>query len=188
MLQPPPPSDSYLSIEAIAKDYAIAILNRDEAPGYIGGFSIGGITALETARILIEQGKPPRGVLLLDTVYPRWPMKSPVLFWLLRFFSKLLRLNKAVINGRYLEVMLADPGIITQLLAVQNHKIKPFDYPVVLFISTGMKPIKLWALSKWSDIFSNLTRHPISGSHGDCLQPPHVQFLVKAILAHIKGS
>lgn len=187
MLQPPPPSDCYLSIEAIAKAYAEAILNRNEAPGYIGGFSIGGIMALETARILIEQGKPPTGVLLLDTVYPHWPLKSPVLFWLLRYFSRFFHLNKTVINGRYLEVMFADPGIVTQLLAVQNHKIKPFDYPVVLFISTGMKPIKLWALSKWSDILSNLTRHPISGSHGEIFQPPHLQILANAILTHIKA-
>jgi len=188
MLQPPSPSDSYLTIEAIAKAYAEAILNQNEAPGYIGGFSIGGITALETARILIGLGKPPKGILLLDTVYPRWPLKSPVLFWLLRFFSKLFHLNKTVINGRYLDVMLKDPGIVTQLLAVQSYKIKPFDYPVVLFISTGMKPIKLWALSKWSDIFSNLTRHSISGSHGEIFQPPHLQILVNAILAHIKAS
>ena len=186
MLQPPPPSDNYSSIESIANAYAAAILSRDEAPGYIGGFSIGGITALETARILIEQGKPPKGVFLLDTVYPRWPMKSPALFWLLRFLSKLLRLNKAVINGRYLEILLSDPGIITQLLAVQNHKIKPFAYPAVLFISTGLKPIKLWALSKWSTIFTELKRHPISGSHGEIFQPPHLQVLADAIVSHIK--
>lgn len=188
MLQPPAPSDSYLSIEAIANAYAEAILKRNEAPGYIGGFSIGGITALETARILAEQGKRPRGILLLDTVYPRWPLKSHLLFWLLRSFAKLFRLNKAVINGRYLEVMFADPGIATQLLAIQHHKIKPFEYPVVLFMSAGMKPFNLWTFSKWSNVLGNLTRHPISGSHGGIFQPPHLQNLVNAIRMHIKAS
>ncbi len=189
MLQPPASSEDYLSIESIAKAYAEAILGQDEAPGYIGGFSIGGITALETARILVERGKPPKGVFLLDSVYPRWPMKSPVLFWLLRSLSKFFRLNKTVINGRYLEVMFADPGIVTQLLAVQSYQIKPFSYqPAVLFISTGMKPIKLWALAKWSDIFSVLTLHRISGSHGEIFQPPHLQVLADAIRAHIDAK
>jgi thioesterase domain-containing protein/acyl carrier protein len=191
MLQPPVPSgnsSNHLSIETIAKAYAEAILNRNEAPGYIGGFSIGGITALETARILAEQDKPPRGVLLLDTVFPLWPLKSPALFWLFRSFSKFFHLNKTVINGRYLGVMFADSGITTQLIALQNHKIKPFDYPVGLFITTGMKPFNLWIFSKWSDIFSNLTRHSITGSHGGIFQPPHLQNLVNAILTYIKAT
>lgn len=188
MLQPPAPSDNYLSIEAIANAYAETILNQNEAPGYIGGFSIGGITALETARILVKLGKPPKGVFLLDTAYPRWPLKSPVLFWLLRSFSKFFHLDNTVINGRYLGVMFADPGIVTQLLAIQNHKINPFDYPVVLFISTRIKPIKFWALSKWSDIFCNLTRHSISGSHGEIFQPPHLQILANAIRTYIKNK
>lgn len=186
MLQPPAQSDEYLSIEAIANAYANAILNRNEAPGYIGGFSIGGIVALETARILKEQGKPQRGILLLDTVYPRWPLKSPILFWLLRSVSKLFHLNKTVVNGRYLEVMFADPGITAQLLALQNHTIKSFDDPAVLFISTGMRPLSLWLFSKWSDIFSNLTHYSISGMHGGIFQPPHLQSLVNAIRKHIQ--
>ena len=188
MLQPPTPSDKPLSIEDLAKAYAEAILQQNKAPGFIGGFSIGGIAALETARILAEQGKPPRGVLLLDTAYPRWPLKSPVLFWLLHAFSKCFHLNKAVINGRYLGIMFADPGIATQLLALQNHHIKPYHYPVVLFISTGMQPLNCWVFSKWSKIFSKLTRQTIPGTHGGIFQPPHLQHLVTAIRAHIKTA
>jgi amino acid adenylation domain-containing protein len=190
MLQPPTPDEKYTTIESIAKAYAEVILNQNTEVGYIGGFSIGGIAALETARILIKQGKPPKGILLIDTVYPRWPLKSPVLFWCFRFLSKFFNLNNFVVNGRYLGEMFNDPGIITQLLAWKNHDIKPFDEPVILFISAGMKPIKLWTLSKWSDVFRkhNLIRHSISGSHGEIFLPPHLDVLADAIRYHIKRN
>lgn len=190
MLQPPSPSEKYTTVEAIAQAYAETILNQNAPPGYIGGFSIGGIAALETARILIEQGKPPKGILLIDTVYPRWPLKSPVLFWSFRFLSKFFNLNKFVVNGRYLGEMFNDPGIITQLLAWQNHTIKPFDEPVILFISAGMKPIKQWTLSKWLDVFRkhNLIRHSISGSHGEIFLKPHLDVLAEAISYHIRRN
>ncbi|MGB4498438.1 MAG: amino acid adenylation domain-containing protein, partial [Methylococcaceae bacterium] len=190
MLQPPTPSEKYTTIESIAKAYAEVILNQNTEVGYIGGFSIGGIAALETARILIKQGKPPKGILLIDTVYPRWPLKSPVLFWCFRFLSKFFNLNNFVVNGRYLGEMFNDPGIITQLLAWKNHDIQPFDEPVILFISAGMKPIKLWTLSKWSDVFRkhNLIRHSISGSHGEIFLPPHLDVLADAIRYHIKRN
>lgn len=188
MLQPPSPSEKYITIEAIANAYAEAILSQNAPSGYIGGFSIGGIAALETARILIEKGHPPRGIFLIDTVYPRWPLKSPVLFWFFRFMSKFFNLNKFVVNGRYLGEMFNDPGIMTQLLAWQNHTIKPFDKLVVLFISTGMQPIKLWTLSKWTDVFRkhNLIRQSISGSHGEIFLPPHLNVLADAISYHIR--
>ncbi len=188
MLQPPAPSEKYLTVEDIANAYATAILRDNSEPVYIGGFSIGGIAALETARILIEKGKPPKGILLIDTVYPRWPLKSPVLFWLMRYLSKFFNFNKLVVNGRYLGEMFNDPGIITQLLAWRNHEIKPFDEPAILFISAGMKPIKLWTLSKWTDVFRqhNLIRHSISGSHGEIFLPPHLNVLAKAIRYHIR--
>lgn len=188
MLQPPSPSEKYTTVKAIANAYAEAILNQNAPAGYIGGFSIGGIAALETARILIEKGKPPKGILLIDTVYPRWPLKSPVLFWLMRSLSKIFNLNRFVVNGRYLGEMFNDPGIMTQLLAWQNHKIEPFDNLVVLFISSGMRPIKLWTLSKWTDVFRkyNLIRQPISGSHGEIFLPPHLEVLADAISYHIR--
>jgi thioesterase domain-containing protein len=99
-------------------------------------------------------------------------------------------LNNFVVNGRYLGEMFNDPGIITQLLAWKNHDIQPFDEPVILFISAGMKPIKLWTLSKWSDVFRkhNLIRHSISGSHGEIFLPPHLDVLADAIRYHIKRN
>jgi amino acid adenylation domain-containing protein len=188
MLQPPVPSEKYATVQDIANAYAEAILSETSEPVYIGGFSIGGISALETARILIEKGHPPKGILLIDTVYPRWPLKSPVLFWLFRYLSKFFNFNKLVVNGRYLGEMFNDPGIITQLLAWKNHDIEPFDEPAILFISAGMKPIKLWTLSKWTDVFRqhNLIRHSISGSHGEIFLPPHLEVLQRAIRYHIR--
>jgi syringomycin synthetase protein SyrE len=187
MLQPPLSEEqSYWSIGAIAKAYADAIMERNEGPCYIGGFSIGGVTALETARILTERGKAIEGLLLLDTLFPRWPLKSATLFWLMHSISKFLQLNNVVVNGRNLGVMFADLGITIQLSAIQHYQVKAFNFPTVLFISEGMKPVGFWIFSRWSDAFSNLICHSVPGSHGGIFQQPHLQQLAKALRSYIK--
>ncbi|BCG64088.1 MAG: enterobactin synthetase component F [Methyloprofundus sp.] len=174
------------SISELAAEYAAIILVRNEPPGYIGGFSIGGVTALETARILAENGKPPLGVLLLDTTYPRWPLKSPLIFGALNKTIGLLHLNKLTVNGRRLNIMSSDPGIIIQLNAIQQHTIIPFKGPVALIMSTHMHP-KFWLFSKWFKLYkSNLKHYTVSGFHGSMFQDCNITSLSIAIRQFMK--
>lgn len=181
MLQPSGDLTKQSSISELAEQYAELILIRNEPPGYIGGFSIGGITALETASVLTLRGKPPLGVLLLDTAYPRKTLTSPVLLWLLQAVSKFPLLNKIIINGRRLEVMLSDPGICTQLWALQHHEIKQYDGSVALFISNKMSS-KRYLFSLWSKIFTDdIQKYFVDGLHGGIFQPPFVNKLANTI-------
>jgi amino acid adenylation domain-containing protein len=174
------------SINELATEYAAVILVRNEPPGYIGGFSIGGVTALETARILTEKGKPPLGVLLLDTTYPRWPLKSPLIFGALNKIISLLHLNKLTVNGRRLNIMSSDPGIIIQLNAIQQHTVTPFQGPVALIMSTHMHP-KFWLFSKWFKLYkSDLKHYTVSGFHGSMFQNGNIISLSIAIRQFMK--
>lgn len=174
------------SITDLATEYVKHIIARNEDPGYIGGFSIGGITALETANLLTQQGKPPLGVLLLDTTYPRWPLKSPRLFKLTNDLVKLLHLNKLTVNGRRLNMMLSDHGISIQLNAIQNHSIKPFKGPIGLLSSTHIYP-KRWFFAKWDTLFGKQLQHfTVLGFHGSMFQEKNVDSLSLAIRQFMK--
>lgn len=182
MLQPPETKNNKQSIQSIAQCYADRIMRHSDVPCYISGFSIGGITALETARILVEKGKAPHGIILLDSIYPRWPLQSPLLFKLIKQVVELLNLKKTKINNRRLEVMLSDPGIKAQLFALPEHDIKSAEIPVDLILTKGMWMFHPLFFSTWSRLFRNqLTLHSTHGLHGGIFRTPHLQGLTKII-------
>lgn len=182
MLHPPEIKDEDLSIHAIAQYYADIIARHNDIRCYISGFSIGGITALETARILVEKGSPPLGIILLDSIYPRWPLQSPLLFKFINLAVKLFKLRKTKINNRRLDVMLNDPGIKTQLTALPKHKIQSITLPVDLILTKNMWMFHPLFFSSWSRLFKNLiTQHSVSGLHGEMFQKPHLEELTEII-------
>lgn len=174
------------SITHLATEYAEIILIRNEPPGYIGGFSIGGFAALETARILAERGAPPLGVLLLDTLHPHKILQSPTLFRWFNQLITLLHLNKLTVNGNRLNIMLTDPGITTQLNAITQHEVKPFSGPVALLTSAHIHP-KTWLFSKWYKTYgSKLQHYNVSGFHGGIFQEHNINSLSVAIRQFMK--
>lgn len=182
MLQPSIIDNKHDSINTIAQHYADKIMQHGDDPFYISGFSIGGITALETARILVKQGTPPKGVILLDTIYPRWPIQSPTLFKLLKYLTGFFNLNRTILNNRRLEAMLNDTGIKVQLNGLPKHKIQGVDLPINLVLTKGMWMFQPLFFSSWSRLFNKqLTRHSISGLHGAMFQQPHLQQLIEII-------
>ncbi len=183
MLHPPETQDQTMSIHSIAQLYAASILNHNDAIFYISGFSIGGITALETARILVEKGMPPQRVILLDSIYPRWPLQSPLLFKFIKRIVDFFALNKKTINHRKLGAMLNDPGIKVQLAALPKHKIQTIEsLPVDLVLTQGMWMFRPLLFSTWAKLFKkHLFRHKMSGLHGEMFQQPHLQQLTAII-------
>jgi len=182
MLQPPETRNNKQSIHSIAQCYADLIMRHSDRSCYISGFSIGGITALETARILVEKGRSPYGILLLDTIYPRWPLQSPLLFKFIKHLVGLLNLSNTMINNRRLEVMLNDPGIKAQLFALPEHKIESTELPVDLVLTKGMWMFHPLFFSSWSRLFKKQLRlHSTPGLHGGIFRPPHLQNLTKLI-------
>lgn len=172
------PKENLNSLTELARLYADSILNLNIKEFYLSGFSIGGITALETARILEQRSKPPKALILLDTYYPRWPLQSPYLFKILKKTINLFKLRKTVVNKRRLDVMLNDPGILVQLSALPKHKIQAVNLPVHLVLTRQMWMFDPLVFSSWVRMFkTNLTRHRINGFHGGMFQKPYLNEL-----------
>jgi len=188
MLQPSNRKIPELSIHNIAQSYADSIMQKNSRkPFYIAGFSIGGITALETAKILLEKGTGPKGLILFDSVYPRWPLKSPALFKYIKYTAKALRFDKMIVNNRKLGAMMNDHGIQSQLNALPNHKVQSINLPVDLILTKRMWMFHPIMFSTWKKLFKqNLTHHSVSGLHGEMFQPPHCHDLAAIIKRIIK--
>ena len=182
MLQPSNTKDPEISIHKIAQSYAESIMQDGSTSYYIAGFSIGGITALETARLLMAKGKPPKGLILLDSIYPRWPLQSPTIFKSFKYGAKLFRFNKIMLNNRKLGAMLSDQGIQSQLNALPTHKIQGIEIPVDLIMTKRMWMFHPIIFSTWKKLFKqHLTHHSVGGLHGEMFQHPHCQNLAAII-------
>jgi len=178
----PPNTHKILSIHEIAHYYADSIIQHGNTPYYLSGFSIGGITALETAKILIKKGHSPKGLILFDSIYPRWPLQSPTLFKLIKSTVKTFQLNKMILNNRKLGAMLSDQGMQSQLQALPNHTIQGIEIPVDLILTKRMWMFHPLIFSTWKRLFKkHLSHHSVSGLHGEMFQHPHCQKLASII-------
>ncbi|MDB5849856.1 MAG: hypothetical protein JWP29_3608, partial [Rhodoferax sp.] len=120
MLQPPF-NTTVSCIDDLARLYADAITAHGRMPGYLAGFSVGGIAALETARALQQRGLPVLGLMLVDTTYPASVMGG-TLFWRLSgWLVRRLHVQELSLNGRRLGAMFNDPGLVSQVMALKGY-------------------------------------------------------------------
>jgi thioesterase domain-containing protein len=106
------------SIEEVAQIYVTSLENQYPSQEYIvGGFSMGGLVALEVASILKSKGKSVKALFFIDTFHPEmlkkerdgYQIKKRVLFYLKRFFEENAQNKKAIIKyliGRWISITM----------------------------------------------------------------------------------
>lgn len=182
MLQPPPGQDSFRRIKQLAQMYADAIQVQGQAPGFIAGFSIGGIAALETARLLEQRGAPPRGLILIDTVYPK-AVWGGTFYW--RVFTglvRLLRLQELSINGRRLGAMVNDAGLVAQINAMGGYRAGTFGGTTTLIKTSGLLRWERALFGSWNKLLGErLQQRRVAGLHGSIFHAAQVRDLAMVL-------
>ena len=178
-----------VSISAIAQRYAEAITKQKQEIIYLAGFSIGGVTALETARLLECQGISIRKLLLLDSVFPYWPLRSTWLFKALQWIAYWKPLKKISLNGRFLHNILSDPGIALQIQGLGCHELQAFMGQTVLIPTLGMQYWLPWSFWGWRKLLANLVVAPaLPGLHGAMFRESHLPQLAERIRVEIMSQ
>jgi len=185
ILNPPRVDNGVASIEEIARGYAALIAQHKQHTFYLGGFSIGGITALETARILgLHYNLKPECLILLDSVYPRGLLRSGRLFSLLKILVKSPIFQWLNLDKRRLTAMVNDPAMQTQIAGLAQHRLQPYEGRAVLLSTSAFWPLKRLLFCGWTKIFKDpLEMRKVSGMHGGMFLPLHLPTLSKAIKA-----
>ena len=184
MLQPPV-AEPVKRIVDLAALYADTIQAQGKTPVFIAGFSVGGIAALETARLLKQRGAPVRGLILIDTVYPKavWggTFYWRVFVWLVRS----LRIHDLSINGRRLGAMVHDPGLVGQVMAMGGYRASAFTGSTILIKTAGLSRWDRALFSSWRKLLGpKLVERGIAGLHGSIFESANVGELA-ALLATI---
>jgi amino acid adenylation domain-containing protein len=174
---------------------------QPEGPYFLGGYSFGGLVALEMARRLIEAGQVVGLLALVDT-YPGAPKSASSLlgtFFTLSAEQKVAYVKKRVTRYRKgikrrvdLLSMPRPLKMVREACAVAERNYSPRAYPgkIVLFRASEKA---LRGLDDpqggWSQYATaGLEIHEVDADHGNILNEPQVQHLSAAIRAAMKQA
>ena len=182
MLQPPF-SESIGSIHDLATLYADAIQGHGKRPGFLAGFSVGGVAALETIRLLQQRGFSVRGLFLIDTTYPASRLGGMAFWRFSGWLVKRFRIQELSLNGRRMGAMFNDPGLVSQVMALKGYRPTGFNGPTLLLKSSGLSSWSRWLFRPWRRLMpKHLSEHQIRGLHGSIFESGNVTDLA-AVLA-----
>jgi amino acid adenylation domain-containing protein len=182
MLQPPSASTIAKTVD-LAALYANVVTAKGGGPCYLAGFSVGGLAALETSRLLTASGVEVKALFLVDTIYPS-RLWGGTFFWrLLRRLVDLFHIQDLSMNGRRLGVMLNDPGLFSQVMAVSGYRPSRFEGPTHLIKSAGLATkldgLLFWG---WRRLLGNrLREYRVPGLHGSMFDTNNVDQLGNVI-------
>jgi amino acid adenylation domain-containing protein len=182
MLQPPL-GQPISSVAQLANFYADLIESQGGLPGYVAGFSVGGIAALETACALQDRALPIQGLMLIDTLYPR-AIWGGTLFWRLFVWCvRKLRLGELTLNGRRLDALVNDTALVGQVMAMSGYRARGFEGRTLLIKTSGLARWDWLFFAPWRRLLKNrLSERLITGLHGsifEAKQVPELAALLK---------
>ena len=177
MLQPPM-DQAVGSITELAQLYAMAIAAQGLGPGFVAGFSVGGIAAMETARCMANNGTALRGLVLLDTIYPKAALGGTTAWRILGWLVRNLHVQELSMNGRRLGAMFNDPCLVGQVMALRGYHPTAFEGPTWLIKSSGLMSWERWFFRPWRRLMAeHLTEFKVHGLHGSIFETDNVDEL-----------
>jgi thioesterase domain-containing protein len=199
VLQPPTPPSRHAVVLPRLSDlvdrYVASVRGVQPSGSYrLGGYSTGGLIAIEVARALANSGERVELVALLDASN-RVTSGLSLRFWLaVRRLASGWRLSPRAGEPRYLRLfrsVVTDPGMFGTTTALQDHRPAPYDAsPVVLFQATpeGLTALRV-PTRGWERIVpSGLSIEPVPGDHDSCMQPPNVAVVADKLRAHLADA
>ena len=182
MLQPPSAS-TVVSTKDLAALYHRAVAEQGHSACYLAGFSVGGLAALETAKLLQAAGVDVKGLFLIDTIYPSRLWGGTIFWRLMGWLVKHLHIQDLSMNGRRLGAMLNDPGLVGQVMAVSGYRASAFNGITHLVKSAGLASTwdRLLFLG-WRNLLGRqLLEYKVKGLHGSMFDVHNVEELAKVV-------
>jgi len=178
----PPLGVPVTHMEQLAHFYADLIVLQADVPGFVAGFSVGGIAALETARELQKRKVPLRGLILLDTLYPRCLWGAAAVWrafvWLVRNY----RLGDMTLNGRRLGAVITDVALVGQIAAMAHYRARSFEGPTILVKTRGLAYWDRLFFSPWRRLQQGWLKECVTdGLHGSIFEAEQVSQLARVL-------
>ena len=170
-----------------------------EGPYYLGGYSFGGMVALEMAQRLRAEGHVVGLVVLMDS-FPGKLKSSGSLFqtfltlpldqqW--THFARKVNAFPRSLRRRF--AMMRLPALLKKIragcyAAARTYEPKPYDGPIVLFRASEKGLSSVNQESAWKDLAPQIEIYEVSGHHGNIVDEPQVRLLADEINSRLETA
>jgi thioesterase domain-containing protein len=192
VLQPPDAGGVDHSLRAVIDEYAASLQRcQPSGPYHLGGYSAGGLIALEIGRRLMEAGERVELLAIFDPLFADYG--DLAVFGYRAMKRGIDALNPAITRRsrllRILTAMVRDEALAFHLRALQGHRPAPYPGTIHLFWTRTPFPLRPpRALSRWRAIGGDgLIVHRAPGTHHSFMRPPHVHRLAGTLDAMMDG-
>jgi amino acid adenylation domain-containing protein len=187
-------------IEEMAAHYIREMqIVQSQGPYYIGGYSFGGLVALEMAHQLKARGHAVGLIVLLDTfagevkstgslfrTYLSLPLDQQ---WM--HFARKTRAFRRSLRRRV--AMMRLPATLKKVRAVcasaaRCYKPKPYDGAIVLFRASEKGLSSVNEESVWKGLAPQIEIYEVAGHHGNIVDEPQVQLLAGELKARLETA
>ena len=178
-----------VSIGGLAKQYADHInLASAGGPVHLVGYSIGGLAAFETARILSERNHGIASLTLIDSLDPRWTRLG---FASVAFMHKIPGVVKWLANllgQERLSVLSRDKRLLRHLEIAQGYQ--PDRWPGRLHFILCASSSSLWNHRPvgWQAYASDIDITKVSGTHSSIFQEGRIPSLASSLEVIFSGN
>jgi thioesterase domain-containing protein len=172
---------------------------QSQGPYYIGGYSFGGMVALEMAHQLKAQGHEIGLIVLLDT-FPEQLKSTGSLFrtyltlpldeqWMhvsrkAKAFPRSVRRRVAMMNLPTALKNIRDACY----RAARTYQPKPYDGRIILFRASEKGLSSVNQESAWKSLAPQIEIYEVSGHHGNIVDPPQVRLLADELNACLESA
>lgn len=187
VLQPPLATpDARANLREVVEEYTTSLrCHQPSGPYHLGGYSAGGLIALEIARRLSVHGEEVRVLAILDPLFAHYRNLAVAGF---NAMKRTIDVMPASVTKRFrilriLTAMVRDDALAFHLRALNGHRPAPYPGRIDLFWTRTPFPLRPpRALAQWRAIGGGgLVVHTLPGTHHSFMRPPHVQQLARTL-------
>ena len=172
---------------------------QSQGPYYIGGYSFGGIVALEMAHQLKAQGHAVGLIILLDTFPGQLKSTGSLFRTYLRLpvdeqWRHLARKTTAFRRSMRRRVaMMRLPAALKNVRdacysAARTYQPKPYDGPIILFQASEKGLSSVGQESVWKSLAPQIEIYEVRGHHGNIVDEPQVRLLADEVKACLESA
>ncbi|MDJ0756883.1 MAG: amino acid adenylation domain-containing protein [Ardenticatenaceae bacterium] len=207
-------SEPHRSFEEMAAAYIEEIRQiQPHGPYQIGGYSGGGVVALEIASQLLQAGEAVDKIVMIDTLHPAVRgqrtaladhiedfLQNPVDFVKQKVEERIIDKLPRQIEGLRLKVAnhskpipieLRDKFLTDHFVAMSDaYRLKPINRPVILLAASEIWPMYAYAGPSlgWDGQISDLEIHPVPGDHNTVIREPNLPILIERLLTVLSDA
>lgn len=149
----------------------------------LAGFSVAGVTALETALLCQEQGIKVANLSLIDTTFPGWLVRKTPIWQVAGKLTTLLKLQQLNVNQRTLGTLFSDKGLMFQVRSLRRFKVPQCQLNCTLIVSSAFQRWHRWLFRPWYGVFTGtITEQQMEGYHGTLFEAKQVETMAELLI------